>query len=125
MPFAVTIETEFSAAHIIRGYNGPCSNLHGHNWKVTVEAKTDVLDEIGMSIDFYELQKKTEKVIAKLDHCNINSVPPFDKELNPTSENIAFYIYQELKKVLPSKVRLSFVAISETGNYTARYSESS
>ncbi|MBN1397224.1 MAG: 6-carboxytetrahydropterin synthase QueD [Bacteroidetes bacterium] len=125
MSYNVTIETEFSAAHIIRGYNGPCSNLHGHNWKVTVEAKTEVLDEIGMSIDFYELQKKTDEIAARFDHRDINSVPPFDKELNPTSENIAFYIYQELKKVLPSKVELSFVAISETGKYTAKYSESS
>ena len=125
MSYNVTIETEFSAAHIIRGYNGPCSKLHGHNWKVTVEAKTDVLDEIGMSIDFYELQKKTEEIIAKFDHSDINTVPPFDKELNPTSENIALYIYQELKKVLPSKVKLSFVAISETGKYMAKYSESS
>ncbi len=125
MSYTVTIETEFSAAHIIRGYNGPCSNLHGHNWKVTVEVKTEALDKIGMSIDFYELQKKTEEIAARLDHRDINSVPPFDKELNPTSENIAFYIHQELKKVLPSRVKLSSVAISETGKYTAKYSESS
>jgi len=121
--YTVTIETEFSAAHIIRGYEGPCSKLHGHNWKVTVEAKTDILDNIGMSIDFYVLQKKTEDIVEKFDHHDINSIPPFDKELNPTSENIARYIYQELKKALPSKVNLSFVAISETAQYTAKYSE--
>jgi 6-pyruvoyltetrahydropterin/6-carboxytetrahydropterin synthase len=122
--YTVTIETEFSAAHIIRGYNGPCSTLHGHNWKVTVEARTEVLDSTGMSVDFYVLQKKTEDIVVKFDHHDINSIPPFDKELNPTSENIARYIYQELKKVLPSKVNLSYVAISETGQYTAKYSES-
>jgi 6-pyruvoyltetrahydropterin/6-carboxytetrahydropterin synthase len=121
--YTVTIETEFSAAHILRGYNGPCSRLHGHNWKVTVEAKTEVLNEIGMSVDFYVLQKKTEEIIAKFDHCDINSIPPFDKELNPTSENIARYIYDELKKLLPPLVKLSFVAIGETGQYTAKYSD--
>jgi 6-pyruvoyltetrahydropterin/6-carboxytetrahydropterin synthase len=121
--FTVTIETEFSAAHILRGYNGPCSRLHGHNWKVTVEAKTNVLDTIGMSVDFYVLQKKTEEVIAKFDHRDMNSIPPFDKELNPTSENISQYIYDELKKLLPQQIKLSFVAIGETGKYTAKYSE--
>jgi 6-pyruvoyltetrahydropterin/6-carboxytetrahydropterin synthase len=121
--YTVTIQTEFSASHIIRGYNGPCSRLHGHNWKVTVEAKTDVLDNIGMSIDFYVLQEKTNEIISKFDHRDINSIPPFDKVLNPTSENIARYIFEELKKQLPQQIRLSSVAISETDKYSAKYSE--
>jgi 6-pyruvoyltetrahydropterin/6-carboxytetrahydropterin synthase len=123
--FTVSIDTEFSAAHIIRGYDGPCSRLHGHNWKVTVEARTDILDKLGMSVDFYVLQKKTEEIIAKFDHRDLNTIPPFDKALNPTSENIARYIYDELKKSLPSQVQLSSVAIAETGQYTAKYSEKS
>jgi 6-pyruvoyltetrahydropterin/6-carboxytetrahydropterin synthase len=123
MPYTVTIKTGFSAAHFLRGYDGSCSRLHGHNWKVTVEASTDVLDKIGMSVDFYVLQKKAEEVVEKFDHRDINSVPPFDKELNPTSENIARYIYSELKKLMPPQVKLSFVAIGETGQYTAKYSE--
>jgi len=49
--YTVTLETEFSAAHLIRGYNGPCSRLHGHNWKVTVEVTTDVLDQLGAAGD--------------------------------------------------------------------------
>jgi 6-pyruvoyltetrahydropterin/6-carboxytetrahydropterin synthase len=123
MPYTVKIKTGFSAAHFLRGYDGSCSRLHGHNWKVTVEARTDVLDKIGMSVDFYVLQKKAEEVVEKFDHRDINSVPPFDKELNPTSENIARYIYSELKKLMPPQVKLSFVAIGETGQYTAKYSE--
>lgn len=121
--FTVTIETEFSASHVIRGYDGPCSHLHGHNWKVTVEAKTDVLDSIGMSVDFYVLQKRTNEIIMKFDHRDINSIPPFDNALNPTSENIARYIFDELKKQLPQQVKLTSVAISETDKYTAKYSE--
>jgi 6-pyruvoyltetrahydropterin/6-carboxytetrahydropterin synthase len=123
MSYTVTIETEFSAAHIIRGYNGPCSRPHGHNWKVTVEAKADVLDKLGLSVDFYVLQKKTEEVIAKFDHRDLNTIPPFDRDLNPTSENIAHYIYDELKNLLPINVKISSVAIGETGKYTAKYTE--
>jgi len=121
--YTVTIETEFSAAHIIRGYNGPCSHPHGHNWKVTVEAKTDVLDNLGMSVDFYVLEKKTEEIVALFDHRDLNTTPPFDQALNPTSENIARYFFDELKKHLPKQIKLSFVAIGETGKYTAKYSE--
>jgi 6-pyruvoyltetrahydropterin/6-carboxytetrahydropterin synthase len=121
--FTVTIETEFSAAHILRGYDGPCSRPHGHNWKVIVEAKTEKLDQIGMSVDFFLLQKKTQEVVAKFDHRDINTIPPFDKELNPTSENLARYIFQELKTQLPSNVQLSSVTIAETGQYTAKYTE--
>ena len=121
--YTVTIKTEFSAAHIIRGYNGPCSRPHGHNWKVKVKAKTEVLDNLGMSVDFYVLQKKTEEVIAKFDHRDLNTIPPFDTTMNPTSENIARFIYNELKKLLPSQVQLSSVSIGETGKYTAKYSE--
>jgi 6-pyruvoyltetrahydropterin/6-carboxytetrahydropterin synthase len=121
--FTVTIETEFSGAHNLRGYDGACSRLHGHNWKVTVEARTEILDNIGMSIDFYVLKKKTEEVTAKFDHRDINTVPPFDHALNPTSENLARYIFDELKKKLPPHVRLSYVAIGETELYSAKYSE--
>ena len=121
--YTVTIETEFSAAHIIRGYNGPCSRPHGHNWKVKAKVQTDVLDNLGMSVDFYVLQKKTDEIITKFDHRDLNTIPPFDKALNPTSENIARYIYDELKNVLPANVKLLSVAIGETGKYTAKYSE--
>jgi 6-pyruvoyltetrahydropterin/6-carboxytetrahydropterin synthase len=121
--YTVTIETEFSAAHIIRGYNGPCSRAHGHNWKVTVEAKTDILDDLGMSIDFYALEKKTSEVVARFDHRDLSTTPPFDKVLNPTSENIARYFFEELKKLLPANIILSSITIGETGKCTAKYSE--
>jgi 6-pyruvoyltetrahydropterin/6-carboxytetrahydropterin synthase len=122
--YTVKIETEFSASHIIRGYNGPCSRPHGHNWTVTVKAKTEILDNLGMSVDFYVLEKKTEEIIAKFDHSDLNTIPPFDKAVNPTSENIARYIFDELKKTLPVHVKIVSVAIGETGKYTAMYSES-
>jgi 6-pyruvoyltetrahydropterin/6-carboxytetrahydropterin synthase len=121
--FTVRIETEFSAAHALRSYDGACARLHGHNWKVTVEAKTERLNELGMSIDFYELQRMTDSLLAPLDHAQLNDVPPFDKELNPTSENLAQYLYGELKKILPERIQLSFVAIGETGRYSAKYFE--
>ena len=121
--YTATIETEFSAAHLLRGYNGPCSRLHGHNWKVTVEVKTDMLDPLGMTIDFTVLQKKVEEVVSPFDHRDISQIPPFDQSLNPTSENLARYFFEALKKIMPPAVTLSYVAIGETGQCSAKYSE--
>lgn len=120
--YTVTIHLEFSAAHIIRGYDGPCSRPHGHNWRVTVEARTEKLDNLGMSIDFYALEKAAKEIADRFDHRDMNTVPPFDT-LNPTSENVAKFFYDELTKKLPSGVRPHSVTINETDAYAARYTE--
>jgi 6-pyruvoyltetrahydropterin/6-carboxytetrahydropterin synthase len=122
--YSIKIQTEFSASHQLRDYNGPCSRQHGHNWKVIIEVKSAKLDKIGMSLDFYELEKKANEIIKKFDHRDINVIPPFDKDLNPTSENIARYIFEELEKQLPREIIISSVSVSETDKYTAKYSES-
>ena len=46
------ILTDFAAAHFLRGYEGECSRLHGHNWKVEVQVTTTTLDDVGMGMDF-------------------------------------------------------------------------
>jgi 6-pyruvoyltetrahydropterin/6-carboxytetrahydropterin synthase len=93
--YFVTRETSFSAAHLLRGYNGECSHLHGHNWKVQVTVKASNLDELGMVIDFKVLDKEIKAVAEELDHHFINEVAPFDN-INPTSENLAAFIFKEL-----------------------------
>lgn len=65
--------------------------------EVTVESKK--LNKIGLAVDFKVLKKTLERILEKLDHKYLNEIPPFDKE-NPSSENIARYIYQEFEKAL-------------------------
>ena len=87
--YTVTIETEFSAAHIIRGYDGPCAHPHGHNWKVTVEASTDVLDQLGMSVDFYVLEKKMNEIAdleVQMHMIKVNSWFEINKLLTPEQQ---------------------------------------
>lgn len=79
-------EIEIDSAHFLRCYQGKCSNLHGHRWKVVVEIESDQLDETGMVIDFTKIKSE----IMKFDHQNINGIEPFDK-INPTAENMAKY----------------------------------
>ena len=93
--YKVKVVSYFSAAHNLRGYRGKCEKLHGHNWKVEVVVQSERLDKNGLLIDFRYLKKRLEAVLAKLDHTCINRNVYFRRH-NPTSENIAHYIYQQL-----------------------------
>jgi len=99
MKYFVYVERKFSAAHALRGYKGKCERLHGHNWTVRVSITGKKLDKAGMIMDFTELRSMADDVLAKLDHCYINEVPPFDKQ-NPTAELIAAHVFNQMKKKL-------------------------
>ena len=120
--YHIFIETRFSSAHSIQHYDGPCGKLHGHTWKVRVEVTSQKINELGLSIDFKDLKQISDSVVGRLDHQHINEIDPFQKE-NPTAENIARYIYQEIKTKLPEDVRLSAVTIWESESTGATYSE--
>lgn len=116
------VDTNFSAAHQLRNYKGSCGDLHGHTWKVRVEVETDRLDGIGMTLDFKDLKKTADSVIGRFDHRCLNQISPFDKE-NPTAENIAKYVYVEMKELLPDKIEIVEVIVWESANYGVKYSE--
>ncbi len=106
----------FSAAHYLKEYPGNCANLHGHNWKVTLTVRADKLDKLGFVIDFRELKKLGKEVISELDHTMINDHADF-KETNPSSENIATWIFARLRdKVNDERVKLHAVEVAETEN---------
>lgn len=93
--FELSIAVNFEAAHCIQGYPGKCSRLHGHNWKVEVTVIGSELNKLGMLIDFHDLKQEVNRVISALDHVYLNDIDAF-KSMNPTAENIAKYIYDEL-----------------------------
>ncbi len=118
--YKLKIIDNFSSAHQLNGYQGKCEALHGHNWKVEVEAGGEELDSIGLLMDFKDLKQLVRTVTEKLDHRLLNEVL---KEINPTSELIAKYIYSELKNRFPSQVSLVSVTVWESENSCAVYSE--
>ncbi|MBQ9338266.1 MAG: 6-carboxytetrahydropterin synthase QueD [Lentisphaeria bacterium] len=121
--FELDIHKEFSAAHSLRGYNGNCANLHGHNWTVQVFIRAEKLNEIGIAMDFKVLKKELDAVLAELDHKNLNEHPHF-KETNATSENLAMYIYRRLKPAVDlAGVKLDRVRVCESPTSGATYSE--
>jgi len=120
--YTMKVVTDFAAAHFLRNYPGDCQRLHGHNWKVEVHATASALDQVGMGLDFKIMKNATKQVLAQLDHYNLNDIPPFDR-INPTAENIATYLYDELSALLNNdRVRISAITIWETERACVTYS---
>ena len=121
--FVLKIVTDFASAHSLRDYPGDCSRLHGHNWQVEVMVSSQVLDESGIAIDFREIKKQTKVVVKRLDHQYLNEIQPFDV-LNPTAENIAKYLFDEIGILINDKnVKVKEVLIWETPRSAVTYSE--
>ena len=121
--YKLKVITEFASAHTLRNYPGACSRMHGHNWKVELEAEATALDDIGMGVDFRKMKDAAREVGDRLDHRYLNDLEPFDS-VNPTAENIAAYLYREIAAKLNSDtVRVSAVTLWETERACVRYSE--
>ncbi len=118
--YKAKVITDFSGAHNLRGYKGKCEDLHGHNWKVEVTAKAEELDKLGMVIDFTILKKYVKEIMNELDHKYLNDIEYF-KTTNPTSENIAKYIYDYIENIEPT-LNLDHVSVWETDSAVATYS---
>lgn len=119
----LTVKMEFSAAHALRHYQGKCENLHGHNYTVTVEVKGhELMPNTELLMDFGDLKRLVKEAVAPLDHRHINEVPPFDA-INPSSENMARYIWQRMAPHLPQNVRLHGVSVAERDIQHATYRE--
>ncbi len=95
--FELSVEGTFSAAHQVKGYPGDCAGLHGHTYRVRVKVRVKKLDKIGMAMDFRRIKRELTKIVTKLDHKNLNKLPFFRKH-NATTEWLAVFIYQVLKK---------------------------
>lgn len=121
--YELTIETGFASAHQLRGYKGKCEKLHGHNWKVQVSVTAERLNEIDLVIDFHDLKRIANEIISPLDHSFLNDIFPFT-EKNPSSENIAKWIYESMKKKISDEnIHISAVTVWESDNASASYYE--
>jgi 6-pyruvoyltetrahydropterin/6-carboxytetrahydropterin synthase len=115
--YRLRVEGTFSSAHNLSGYKGKCEELHGHNWRVEITVKSGRLDKIGMVLDFKSLKKRLSACLENMDHKYLNELPYF-KKINPTSENIAEYIYKKLRTQVPL---LESVTVWENNTSCATY----
>jgi 6-pyruvoyltetrahydropterin/6-carboxytetrahydropterin synthase len=120
--FEVTIEESFAAGHALRNYRGKCENVHGHNYRCQVTLQGQELDSIGLLVDFVELKRVVHSVLDRMDHQWLNEFPPFDA-INPSAENMARYIYEEVHAGLQTKEGVCIFAVKlwETDTCSATY----
>ena len=119
--YELKIICDFAAAHYLRNFRGKCENLHGHNWKVEVVLRGDKLDECGILVDFGEVKAIARETLDELDHTYLNEIP-FFKEQNPSSENIARYLFESLgKRINDGNRRVYSVSAWESANACATY----
>jgi len=122
--FEVTIIKSFSAAHLLAEIGGKCEELHGHNFKVEVTVGAPELNSEGILIDFRLVKKWLKNILDRMDHQHLNDLPFFAGR-NPSSENLAYYIYQEMQvRVKEAGVKILRVKVWESGNAAVTYKES-
>ena len=133
-----TVRTEecFDSAHFLAGYDGKCKNIHGHRWRVVLEASKENLDDGGMVIDFTDLKHELKNFADTLDHAFIiekgslryethkalleDDFKIVEVDFRPTAENFAKYIFDEFKN---KGYDVRAVEVYETPKNCARYEE--
>lgn len=103
-------EFSFEAAHLLPNVpeGHKCRRLHGHSFRVEVHVSGAVDAGMGWVRDFGEVKEVVRPVIKRLDHYYLNEIPGLE---NPTSENIARWLWREIRPLLPD---LSRIVVKET-----------
>ncbi len=118
--YELMIKDSFAAAHNLRDYSGKCEHLHGHNYTVELHVRAEQLMPNGLAIDFTDLKKVLKKVMEVLDHKYLNEDVEYFKINNPSAENIAKFVFDELEpSIKPAKVFR--VCVYESENAKACY----
>jgi 6-pyruvoyltetrahydropterin/6-carboxytetrahydropterin synthase len=115
--YEITIEDSFDAAHCLPNYQGNCSRIHGHTYKVQARFRTGSLDSLGMAIDFRKAKEILRATLNIMDHHYINELPEF-LDQNPTAENIARFVHDQ---ILTHEDTLYAVSVWETPTSCATY----
>ncbi len=120
--YTISVQAHYDSAHFLRNYKGKCERLHGHRYVVEVAVQATELNEGGMAFDFVELKGHLRELTDRLDHRNLNDLPPFT-EMETSAENQARYFFEELKERLPPDIGegLLYARVWETPTQWAQY----
>lgn len=117
--YEIKVKSNFSSAHNLINYKGKCERLHGHNWVVEAVFAYESLDSSGLAVDFRIAKRTLKDILEKLDHSYLNDLKIL-KKMNPTSENIAEFIYGSIKK---KNAGIKSVSVWENENSCATYTK--
>lgn len=115
--YTLKTNSSFDSAHFLSGYEGKCSNIHGHRWSVEIEVGSDALEmggqNRGMIVDFSKLKADLKVITEALDHCLIVEIGSLKRKtlealseenfkvvevtFRPTAENFAKFFFREMK----------------------------
>lgn len=117
--YEIAIEDTFDAAHCLRDYQGTCSRLHGHTYRVRAAFRFASLQASGLAFDFRQAKEVLRDVLEYLDHKYINDLPEFSVQ-NPSAEAIAKLIFDRIRQAVPQTYSVS---VWETPTSCATYFE--
>ena len=137
--YKISKEFSFSMGHRLSQHQGLCQNFHGHNYKIIVGLKSEVLNKDGMVMDFSDLKYIVNEKIIQYDHAlmiNIKDLPVAKKmqevlpdmkliivPYEPTAENMAKELYIFLSGKLPVPVNMDYVTVYETDTSKATFTD--
>ena len=108
---------QIEAAHFLPNVpaDHKCRRMHGHSFRIEVHVEGEVDPELGWVMDFADLKRAFRPIFDQLDHHCLNDIEGLE---NPTSENLAHWIWQRLAPDLPG---LKAIVVQETCNSGCRY----
>ena len=138
--YSLKTEHSFDSAHFLSGYNGKCSNIHGHRWRVIVEVCGEKVDAEGqtrgMIVDFGTLKEQLKAEVDALDHAliiekntlkaktmealNEEGFKIIEMDFRQTAENFSKYFYDKFKE---KGYSVKEAVVYETPNNCATYYE--
>jgi 6-pyruvoyltetrahydropterin/6-carboxytetrahydropterin synthase len=138
--YTLKTSASFDSAHFLKGYEGKCSNIHGHRWTVEIEVASEELEATGqcrgMIVDFSTLKKDLNSMVDYLDHSLIIEISSLKQktmealeeenfriiqvDFRPTAENFAKYFYDKLEDMGYNAVKAT---VYETPNNCATYTK--
>ena len=119
--YELTVDSNFSAAHFLEGYNGDCARMHGHTWKVSLTVGANTLDEVGLCMDFKDIASILDEIVKNLDHRILNDLKILNG-CNPTAENLARIIFDVcVEKIEHGDIEVLSVTVAESDRYSVTY----
>jgi len=119
--FTVSVETRFRASHQLARADGSKERPHRHEWSVTAEVGSEMLDSRAVVMDFHQLKATLDDVVAELNNTALGKIEYFKGNI-PSAENVARYIYEKLQPRLPIGLRLCSIKVIEEPGCSARFS---
>jgi len=118
--FSISVESSFEASHQLSLPDGSKEDLHNHNWQVTVEVSREKLNKMGLVMDFCLLKKRVDNITGEISDMRLEGSGCFEGK-NASAENVAYFIYEKLCKVIPEEVSLEAVKVIEAAGCFATY----